>query len=143
MLRPWWWTSAVVALASAYMIRELQLGPLGGESTLEEVGDGWDVSRARIRAIEANALAKLRHWTRADHIRDFAKRDAPEFGWIRAPRIEPEAPPEYDDAEESSALNDGWPRAAKDAATFVSRPSHFVRFGPGMNDRAPYWWVHG
>ena len=39
------------------------------DHTLEEVGKQFDVTRERIRQIEAKALRKLRHPTRADQLR--------------------------------------------------------------------------
>jgi RNA polymerase primary sigma factor len=39
--------------------------------TLEEIGDEFNVTRERIRQIEANALKKLRHPTRSRLLRDF------------------------------------------------------------------------
>jgi RNA polymerase primary sigma factor len=39
--------------------------------TLEEVGKAFDVTRERIRQIEAKALRKLRHPNRAKRLRDF------------------------------------------------------------------------
>src|SRR5690606_23086320 len=41
------------------------------DHTLEEVGKQFDVTRARIRQIEAKALRKLRHPSRSDHLRSF------------------------------------------------------------------------
>ncbi len=41
------------------------------DHTLEEVGKQFDVTRERIRQIEAKALRKLRHPTRSDHLRTF------------------------------------------------------------------------
>ena len=38
---------------------------------LEEVGKQFDVTRERIRQIEAKALRKLRHPSRSDHLRRF------------------------------------------------------------------------
>ncbi|WP_411982922.1 sigma factor-like helix-turn-helix DNA-binding protein, partial [Streptococcus pneumoniae] len=38
---------------------------------LEEVGRQFDVTRERIRQIEAKALRKLRHPTRSDRLRSF------------------------------------------------------------------------
>ena len=39
--------------------------------TLEEVGLYFDVTRERIRQIEAKALRKLRHPSRSNQLRDF------------------------------------------------------------------------
>ncbi|RMF90526.1 MAG: RNA polymerase sigma factor RpoD, partial [Nitrospinota bacterium] len=46
---------------------------IGGESihTLEEIGQGFQLSRERIRQIEAKALKKLRHPTRSQKLRSF------------------------------------------------------------------------
>ena len=41
------------------------------DHTLEEVGKQFDVTRERIRQIEAKALRKLRHPTRSDRLRSF------------------------------------------------------------------------
>ncbi|PVZ11379.1 MULTISPECIES: RNA polymerase sigma factor RpoD [unclassified Pseudomonas] len=41
------------------------------DHTLEEVGKQFDVTRERIRQIEAKALRKLRHPTRSEHLRSF------------------------------------------------------------------------
>ena len=41
------------------------------DHTLEEVGKQFDVTRERIRQIEAKALRKLRHPTRSDHLKSF------------------------------------------------------------------------
>jgi RNA polymerase primary sigma factor len=41
------------------------------DHTLEEVGKQFDVTRERIRQIEAKALRKLRHPSRSDHLRTF------------------------------------------------------------------------
>ncbi|WP_111497981.1 RNA polymerase sigma factor RpoD [Marinobacter bohaiensis] len=41
------------------------------DHTLEEVGKQFDVTRERIRQIEAKALRKLRHPSRSDHLRGF------------------------------------------------------------------------
>ncbi|MBL4773876.1 MAG: RNA polymerase sigma factor RpoD [Alcanivoracaceae bacterium] len=41
------------------------------DHTLEEVGKQFDVTRERIRQIEAKALRKLRHPTRSDQLRSF------------------------------------------------------------------------
>ena len=39
--------------------------------TLEEIGEGLDVTRERIRQIEAKALSRLRHPTRAKNLEGF------------------------------------------------------------------------
>ena len=41
------------------------------DHTLEEVGKQFDVTRERIRQIEAKALRKLRHPTRSEKLRSF------------------------------------------------------------------------
>ena len=41
------------------------------DHTLEEVGKQFDVTRERIRQIEAKALRKLRHPTRSDHLKSY------------------------------------------------------------------------
>ncbi|TVP83882.1 sigma factor-like helix-turn-helix DNA-binding protein, partial [Thioalkalivibrio sp.] len=41
------------------------------DHTLEEVGKQFDVTRERIRQIEAKALRKLRHPTRAELLRTY------------------------------------------------------------------------
>ena len=46
------------------------------DHTLEEVGKQFDVTRERIRQIEAKALRKLRHPTRSDMLRSFLETDA-------------------------------------------------------------------
>jgi len=45
------------------------------DHTLEEVGKQFNVTRERIRQIEAKALRKLRHPTRADQLRSFLAED--------------------------------------------------------------------
>jgi RNA polymerase primary sigma factor len=45
------------------------------DHTLEEVGKQFDVTRERIRQIEAKALRKLRHPTRSDRLRSFLDSD--------------------------------------------------------------------
>jgi len=53
-------------------VLELRFGLLDGKDhTLEEVGQYFDVTRERIRQIEAKALRKLRHPTRSRHLRDY------------------------------------------------------------------------
>ena len=43
----------------------------GRQRTLEEVGQEFDVTRERIRQIEAKALRKLRHPSRAKKLKDY------------------------------------------------------------------------
>ena len=45
---------------------------MDNEHTLEEVGQGFEVTRERIRQIEAKALRKLRHPSRSKRLRSFA-----------------------------------------------------------------------
>jgi RNA polymerase primary sigma factor len=53
-------------------VLELRFGLVDGKDhTLEEVGRYFNVTRERIRQIEAKALRKLRHPTRSRHLRDF------------------------------------------------------------------------
>ena len=48
---------------------------LSSDQTLEEVGKQFDVTRERIRQIEAKALRKLRHPSRADKLKSFLDGD--------------------------------------------------------------------
>ncbi len=43
----------------------------GNPKTLEEVGKEFNVTRERIRQIEAKALRKLRHPSRSKKLKDF------------------------------------------------------------------------
>jgi RNA polymerase primary sigma factor len=53
-------------------VLEMRFGLLDGKDyTLEEVGKYFNVTRERIRQIEAKALRKLRHPTRSRHLRDY------------------------------------------------------------------------
>jgi RNA polymerase primary sigma factor len=53
-------------------ILELRYGLIDGEPrTLEEIGQHYDVTRERIRQIEAKALRKLRHPTRKNRLEGF------------------------------------------------------------------------
>lgn len=53
-------------------VLEMRFGLMDGKDhTLEEVGQAFNVTRERIRQIEAKALRKLRHPTRSRHLRDF------------------------------------------------------------------------
>ena len=49
---------------------------LSSDQTLEEVGKQFDVTRERIRQIEAKALRKLRHPSRADKLKSFLDSDS-------------------------------------------------------------------
>ena len=79
-----------IDLATGEGLREATKGVLGGltareskvlrmrfgidmntDHTLEEVGKQFDVTRERIRQIEAKALRKLRHPSRSEHLRSF------------------------------------------------------------------------
>ena len=53
-------------------VLELRFGLVDGKDhTLEEVGQYFNVTRERIRQIEAKALRKLRHPTRSRYLRDY------------------------------------------------------------------------
>ena len=53
-------------------VLELRFGLVDGRNrTLEEVGKEFDVTRERIRQIEAKALRKLRHPSRSKRLKDF------------------------------------------------------------------------
>jgi len=53
-------------------VLELRFGLVDGTChTLEEVGKRFNVTRERIRQIEAKALRKLRHPSRAKRLKDF------------------------------------------------------------------------
>jgi RNA polymerase primary sigma factor len=43
----------------------------GRPRTLEEVGKAFDITRERIRQIEAKALRKLRHPSRSKRLKDY------------------------------------------------------------------------
>ena len=56
--------------------REMRFGiDMPTDHTLEEVGKQFDVTRERIRQIEAKALRKLRHPSRSEHLRSFLEND--------------------------------------------------------------------
>ena len=79
-----------IELATGEGLKEATRGVLGGlttreakvlrmrfgidmntDHTLEEVGKQFDVTRERIRQIEAKALRKLRHPSRSEHLKSF------------------------------------------------------------------------
>jgi RNA polymerase sigma factor (sigma-70 family) len=53
---------------------------LAQDYTLEEVGIRFDVTRERIRQIEAKALRKMKHPTRVDLLQPLIDRKLPKFG---------------------------------------------------------------
>ncbi len=54
------------------MVLKLRFGLIDGKSrTLEEVGKEFDITRERIRQIEAKALRKLRHPSRSKRLKDY------------------------------------------------------------------------
>ncbi|MEE3329127.1 MAG: RNA polymerase sigma factor RpoD [Myxococcota bacterium] len=56
-------------------VLELRVGLTGDSNcTLEEVGQGFDVTRERVRQIEAKALRKLRHPSRSRALKSFLER---------------------------------------------------------------------
>ena len=58
-------------------ILEMRFGLVDGyDRTLEEIGKMYSVTRERIRQIEAKALRKLRHPTRAHHLQGFLETEA-------------------------------------------------------------------
>jgi RNA polymerase sigma factor (sigma-70 family) len=80
------------------------MGGDGEPHTLEETARVWDVTRERIRQIEAKALRKLRHPSRARHLRAWLPdsppappapeppaAEQPRPSWM--PRVAPVAPP--------------------------------------------------
>ena len=67
-------TRAVLAGLTARESKVLRMRfgiDMNTDHTLEEVGKQFDVTRERIRQIEAKALRKLRHPTRSEHLRSF------------------------------------------------------------------------
>jgi RNA polymerase primary sigma factor len=65
--------SALAALSERErQVLELRFGLIDGKDhTLEEVSRYFNVTRERIRQIEAKALRKLRHPTRSRHLREY------------------------------------------------------------------------
>ncbi len=53
---------------------------LAQDYTLEEVGIRFDVTRERIRQIEAKALRKMKHPSRVDMLQPLVDRKLPKFG---------------------------------------------------------------
>jgi len=72
MLRESMQTALAVLSDRERQVLEMRFGLLDGKDhTLEEVGEYFEVTRERIRQIEAKALRKLRHPTRSKPLRDF------------------------------------------------------------------------
>ena len=55
------------------MNKQVPLAELMRPKTLEEIGQTFGVTRERIRQIEAKALRKLRHPSRAKKLKDFSR----------------------------------------------------------------------
>ena len=67
-------TNDVIASLSPWEVKVLRMGfgiYLYTDHTLEEVGKQFDVTRERIRQIEAKALRKLRHPSRSEKLQSF------------------------------------------------------------------------
>ena len=62
---------ASLTAREAKVLRMRFLIGMNNDHTLEEVGKQFDVTRERIRQIEAKALRKLRHPTRSDVLKSF------------------------------------------------------------------------
>ena len=59
-------------MGSEMCIRDRRFGiEMSTDHTLEEVGKQFDVTRERIRQIEAKALRKLRHPSRSRKLKDY------------------------------------------------------------------------
>jgi len=72
MLREQMQTALTALSERERQVLELRFGLLDGKDhTLEEVSCYFNVTRERIRQIEAKALRKLRHPTRSRHLRDY------------------------------------------------------------------------
>ena len=64
--------AASFSLLREKKVLELRFGIVDGRTrTLEEVGKEFNVTRERIRQIEAKALRKLRHPSRSKKLKDF------------------------------------------------------------------------
>jgi RNA polymerase primary sigma factor len=62
-----------ISLIRAPIFSSFRLIEDGSEHTLEEVGQSFQVTRERIRQIEAKALRKLRHPSRSRKLKAFVE----------------------------------------------------------------------
>jgi len=94
-------------------ILQLRFGLEDGRSrTLEEVGREFDVTRERIRQIEAKALRKLRHPSRSRKLRDFL--DDPAAYKRKKDKSEDTSPETNDESEPIDDSNDNVQKDAND-----------------------------
>ena len=99
------------------------------DHTLEEVGKQFDVTRERIRQIEAKALRKLRHPSRSEKLRSFLEGE----GQRRERQARPAAPRQSDAGRVERAAVDACRTFRRDAvedirtAAWMPEPGHRSR----------------